>query len=405
MFTALTPALRGLTSNKLRSFLTMLGVIFGVGAVIVAVALGQGSRDAAARRFRNLGATTLTVMPGRQSRGGVSFGFGSINTLKIGDVGAILRGCPSIRRASPEKSTSLQVKYGNRNTNTSINGGGADMFLIRHIDLREGRIFTEAENKSKRAVCVLGWQPYKDLFDTGPAVGQSVYIKGERFRVLAVCKERGGGGFQNEDDRIYVPIQTGLRRLFGSSDTLGSIALQARSERLMDRAQDEVGSVLRKRHRINGGKPDDFIMFNAGTLIQTSNEQASDFEQLINCLAAVSLIVGGIGIMNIMLVSVTERTREIGIRKAIGAKRRNIRSQFLLEALFLSLTGGLIGVIGGILFTLYGLPALKPDWETSLTLLPVFVAFTISAVIGIFFGLYPAYKASNLDPIEALRYE
>jgi putative ABC transport system permease protein len=403
MLVGLTTALRGLTTNKLRSFLTMLGVIFGVAAVIVAVALGQGSRDAAVRRFQKLGTTTLTVFPGRQSKGGISFG--QVSTLKLEDAPAILRGCPSVRRVSPEKGSFLQAKNGNRNTNTTVYGCGADFPVIRHFEFREGRFFTDADAKAKRLVCVLGWQAYKDLFDSGPCVGRRIYIKGQSFRVLGLCAERGGTSFQNEDDRIYVPINTALRRLFGSENILGSMSLQGRSESLMQKAQEEATEVLRKRHKLGSTKPSDFIIFNVGTAAATSDEQAKDFEQLINCLAAVALVVGGIGIMNIMLVSVTERTREIGVRKAIGAKRKDILMQFLLEALFLSLIGGIIGVIGGIIFTLYGLPSLKPDWETSLTLQPTFVAFGFSALVGIFFGYYPAHKASKLNPIEALRYE
>jgi putative ABC transport system permease protein len=403
MLVGFTSAVRGLATNKLRSFLTMLGVIFGVAAVIVAVALGQGSRDASIRRFRNLGTTTLTIIPGRQSKGGLSFG--TVSTLKLTDGPAILRGCPSVRRVSPEKSKVLQAKAGNRNSDTTVFGCGADFPIIRHFDFKEGKFFTEDDVRAKRLVCVLGWQAYKDLFDSGSVVGRRVYIKGQNFKVIGLFTERGGGGFQNEDDRVYVPVTTGLRRLFGSDEILGSISAQGRSESLMQKAQDEVTDVLRKRHKIGSGKAADFIVFNAGTAIANSNEQAADFEQLINCLAAVALVVGGIGIMNIMLVSVTERTREIGVRKAIGAKRRDILAQFMMEALFLSLTGGVIGVVFGVLFTLYGLPAIKPTWETALTVLPTLVAFSFSAVIGIFFGFYPALKASKLNPIEALRYE
>jgi putative ABC transport system permease protein len=403
MFVGLTSAFRGLTSNKLRSFLTMLGVIFGVAAVIVAVALGQGSKDAAIRRFQNLGTTTLSVFPGRQSKGGVSFG--TVSTLKLDDAPAILRNCPSIVRVSAEKGNFLQVKNGNRNANTTVYGCGADFPVIRHYKFRQGRFFTDADTKAKRLVCVLGWQAYKDLFDSGPAVGHRIYIKGQSFTVIGVCVERGGGGFINEDDRVYVPINTALRRLFGSENVIGGMSLQGRSEALMQKAQDEATEALRKRHKLGTNKPSDFIIFNAGTASATSNEQAADFEQLINCLAAVALLVGGIGIMNIMLVSVTERTREIGVRKAIGAKRRDILLQFMMEALFLSLTGGLIGVILGIGFTKYGLPFLKPQWETSLSATPTVVAFGFSALVGIFFGYYPAVKASKLNPIDALRYD
>ena len=405
MLASLTSAFRGLAANKLRSFLTTLGVIFGVAAVIVAVALGQGSRDASMRRFQKLGTTTMTVIPGRQNKGGVTFG--SVSTLKLRDVLAILKNCPSVRHVSPEKGQNFQVKHGNKNVDPSVFGCGPDEIKIRHYELREGRFFTEDENKRNQSVCVLGNGAFKDLFGSGTCAGQSILIKGHKFKVLGSLVERGGGGFINEDDRVYVPIFTGMRQLFGGTDptSVSTLSVEGRSEAVMQRAQDEVAAALRKSHALSDNKQNDFIIFNAGTQAQASSEQAADFEQLINCLAAVALLVGGIGIMNIMLVSVTERTREIGVRKAVGAKRRDILLQFLMEALFLSLTGGLIGVVFGIAFTLFGLPAVKPAWETTLTVAPIVIAFSFSALVGIFFGFYPAWKASMLNPIEALRYE
>ena len=403
MLVDIMSAFRGLASNKLRSFLTTLGVIFGVGAVIVAVALGQGSRDASMKRFQRLGTTTLSVIPGRSSRSGVSFG--SVSTLKLEDAAYILRNCPAVRRVSPEKSGRLQAKAGSRNADPTIYGTGADFPIIRKFEFTEGQYFTNTDVQGKRMVCILGHTAYKDLFDSGSVIGKRVYLKGLNFKVIGRFKERGGGGFFNEDDRIYVPVTTALRRLFGTDLVLSSMSVQGRSEALMQKAQDEVDAALRKKHKIGTGKPGDVIIFNAGTAAQTSSEQAADFEQLINCLAAVALMVGGIGIMNIMLVSVTERTREIGIRKAIGAKRFNILTQFMMEALLLSLSGGLIGVIFGIIFTLYGLPRLKPDWETTLSMQPVLISFGFSALVGVVFGFYPAMKASKLNPIDALRYE
>ncbi len=406
MRAAITTALRGVATNKLRSFLTMLGVIFGVAAVIVAVSLGEGSREAALKRFERLGTTTLTLLPGRQSKNGVSFAFGSISTLKLADPPVILKSCPDVVAVSAEQSKFEQVQYKDQNTNTTVYGCGPDFMQIRHFQLAAGRFFTSSENQSKRPVAILGWTVYQDLFPQGGAcVGKNIYIKGQTFKVVGLFAERGGGGFINEDDRVYVPILTGLQRLFGGENLLGIISVEGRSEDVMQRAQDEITKVLRKQHNIPDTKSNDFIIFNAGVAAQNSADQSADFEQLINSLAVVSLLVGGIGIMNIMLVSVTERTREIGIRKAIGAKRRNILMQFLLEAVFLSLTGGVIGVIMGVIFTLWGLPVLKPSWEIDLTIPPLFLAFSFSFVVGIFFGYYPALKASKLNPIDALRYE
>ncbi len=406
MKASITSALRGLATNKLRSFLTMLGVIFGVAAVIVAVALGQGSRDAAIKRFERFGTTTLSVLPGRQSKGGISFAFGSQSTLKLADVDAIVKEDPDVVAVSPEKSGFKQVVAGDKNTNTTVYGCGYNFPAIRHFDLLQGQFFTEDDQHAKRPVCFLGWQVYTDLFENGDdVVGQHVFIQGQYFKVLGVFAERGGGGFINEDDRVYVPVTTALARLFGGENTLSSMSVEGRSQDMMQQVQDEVSATLRKSHKLGAAKSNDFIVFNSGVAAQNSQAQSNDFEQLIDCLAAVALMVGGIGIMNIMLVSVTERTREIGVRKAVGAKRRNILMQFLLEALLLSLVGGLIGVVFGVLFTVQGLPALKPSWQTHLTVEPLFVSFGFAFLVGIFFGIYPAIKASKLNPIEALRYE
>lgn len=402
MLVGLTSALRGLATNKLRSFLTMLGVIFGVAAVIVAVALGQGTRDASMRRFQKLGTTTLTVIPGRTRRGAVSFG--TVSTLKLEDATTILKSCPSVRRVSPERSGFLQVKNGNRNTDTQVYGTGADFPVIRHFEFQDGKYFTDQDARAKRMVCVIGWQVYKDLFGSGAVIGKRVYIKGQSFKVLGLFKERGGGGFTNEDDRVYVPVNTALRRLFGSDNVLSTMSVQGRSESLMQKAQDEVEQALRRRHKLAQSKASDFIIFNAGTAAATSSEQAADFEQLINCLAAVALIVGGIGIMNIMLVSVTERTREIGIRRAVGARRSDILRQFMIEAIVISVAGGTLGILISLIITnalflfLPGFDMRPPFW-----ILPP--AFLMSLFTGVVFGVWPARKAAHIQTIDALRYE
>jgi len=399
---SVTMALRGLGANKLRSFLTMLGVIIGVGAVIIAIAIGQGSREAAAENLRRLGTNVLTAMPGQQRRGAVSFGFGSINTMKLEDAAAILRGCPSIARVSPEVSRISQVKYKNKNTSTSINGTGQDYPIISNHEIREGRYFTQQEVKSLKRVAVLGHTTWRDLFDQQSAVGKSIRIGGTTFQVIGVFKEKGGQGWRNPDDAVNVPVTTAMRRLFGM-ETVQRLVCQARSESLMIRAQDEMDAVLRKRHKIPAAGTADFMIFNQADMAEAQNEQQGIFSNLITYLAIVSLMVGGIGIMNIMLVSVTERTREIGIRKAIGAKRRNILSQFLLEALFLSLTGGVLGVVFGIVGS--NMVANANNWQIRLAPETMILAFSFSALVGVFFGFYPALKASKLNPIEALRYE
>lgn len=395
-------ALRGLSANKLRSFLTMLGVIIGVGAVIIAIAIGQGSQVAAAENLQRLGTNVLTVLPGQQRRGQVSFGAGSSNKLTLDDAEAIQKNCPSISSVSSTVNQSAQVKYLSKNTNTSVNGTGEQYPYINNHDIAEGRYFTAAEIKSKRLYAVLGSTTARDLFGLQSPINKKISVKGVGFTVIGLFKEKGGLGFRNPDDSVYVPVTTAMRRLFGVTN-IRSITCQARDASLMSQAQDELEKAMTKRHKPGPDGQVDFIIFNQADALETQNEQQGIFSKLITYLAIVSLFVGGIGIMNIMLVSVTERTREIGVRKAIGAKRRNILMQFMLEALFLSLVGGLIGVgvgVGGS-----QLVGQINQWKVVISPESVILAFSFSAIVGVFFGFYPALKASKLNPIEALRYE
>jgi putative ABC transport system permease protein len=398
----LTMAWRGLGANKLRSFLTMLGVIIGVGAVIIAISIGQGSRAAVTEAIGRLGTNVLTVFPGSQRRGGISFGGGSSVTLKPTDAEAIPREAPSVAKVSPTVNRNAQVKYKNKNNSTSITGTGEHYPTISAHPVGMGRYFTAEDIRSHKRVVVLGSNAAKDLFDAQSPLNKSVRINNQNFQVVGVLKAKGGTGFRNPDDAAYVPYTTAMRRLFGM-ENLNSITVQARSFGLLSRAQTEVDTVLRKRHKLSSDAAPDFTIFNQADLAETQNAQQDTFSSLITYLAIVSLVVGGIGIMNIMLVSVTERTREIGIRKAIGAKRGDILMQFLLEALFLSLVGGLLGVLFGVL----GSNAVSSSngWRVSIEVPTVALAFSFSAVVGVFFGFYPALKASNLSPIEALRYE
>ncbi|MBV9852826.1 MAG: ABC transporter permease [Armatimonadetes bacterium] len=398
----LAMALRGLGANRLRAFLTMLGVIIGVGAVIIAIAIGQGSRAAVAASIQQLGTNVLTVFPGQQRQGGVSFGLGSNNKMTMADADAILKGCPAVERVSPQVNKNAQVKYADKNTSTTINGTGENYPIISNHPIQAGHYFTEGDIKSLRRVAVLGSTTATDLFDAQSPIGKTVRIAGQSFQVIGLLKSKGGQGFRNPDDAVYVPVTTAMRRLFGMTN-IQTITCQARSDALMDRAQDEIDAVMRRQHKISADGNPDFIIFNQADLAQAQNAQQDTFASLITYLAIVSLVVGGIGIMNIMLVSVTERTREIGVRKAIGAKRRDILTQFLLEAVLLSLVGGLLGValgIGGA-----DLIQVQNGWTIVLAPQTILMAFSFSAVVGIFFGFYPALKASKLNPIDALRYE
>ncbi len=402
LLTAMRMAARGLSANKLRAFLTMLGVIIGVGAVIIAIAIGEGSRAAVAESIQRLGTNVLSVIPGSQRRGAISFGGGSRTTLKLEDADAILKECPSVGRVSPQVNQSAQVKYEAKNNNVTVNGTGRDYPLISNHPLKTGRYFSNDDLVSRRRVVVLGSSTAKDLFDTASPIGKTVRVAGQTFEVIGLLKAKGGQGFQNPDDAVYIPVTTAMRRLFGLKN-VRTITCQAKTFGLMTRAQNEIEALIRQRHKLTGETPSDFVIFNQASLAETQNAQQDTFSSLITCLAIVSLVVGGIGIMNIMLVSVTERTREIGIRKAIGARRGDILAQFLLEALFLSLVGGLIGVVFGYVGS--SIVGSANGWRVVIQPTTVFLAFSFSAVVGVFFGFYPALKASRLRPIEALRYE
>ncbi len=399
---SLTTALRGLAANKLRSVLTMLGIIIGVGAVIFAIGMTQGSKAALAESIQKLGSNVITVFPGQRRSGGANMGFGSMNTMKLEDAAAILRGCPSVGKVSPAVNRSAAVKYSNKNTTTTVYGTGEDYPVINNHYIREGKYFTASDVKSLRRVCILGSTTWKDLFDQQSPVGKTIRVKNISFLVIGVFNEKGGMGFRNPDDGVYVPVTCAMRRLFGM-ENIQTITAQARDETLMIQAQDEMDTVLRKRHKIPTGGTADYMMFNQADLSETQGEQQDNISFIVFIMGVLSLVVGGIGIMNIMLVSVTERTREIGIRKAIGAKRRNILTQFMLEAMILSVSGGAMGIPAGILVA-NTLGELK-QWRIIHAPATILFAFAFSAIVGIFFGLYPAFKASKLDPIEALRYE
>jgi len=400
-------ALQGLTANKLRSFLTMLGIIIGVGSVIIMVALGQGVAKASQDAIQKLGTNVLSVFPNSQMRGGVSQGLGSQQTLKIDDVEAVRKDCPSVKVVIPEYRGNGTVKFQNQNTKTAVFGASPEYFAVRNMPISEGKAFDDDDLKRKAKVAVLGDTVRETLFGSLQAVGKYVKINGQNIKVIGPVAKRGSTGWRSPDDQVTIPVTTAMRRVFGV-DYLGSMSVQAVSADKMDEAQEEVLAALGRAHKLRAGEEPDVRVFNQADLSESAAQQSTFLTMLLAGIAAVSLIVGGIGIMNIMLVSVTERTREIGIRKAVGAKRRDILYQFLIESVTLSLVGGLIGIGIGIGASL--LMARPQDegglgFPMALSLTPMVVSFVFSALVGIFFGIYPAMKAARLDPIDALRYE
>jgi putative ABC transport system permease protein len=397
---SLSSALVAIAANKLRSMLTMLGVIIGVGSVIAMIGIAEGTRQQSLERLDALGRNLILVFP-QHSFGGVHQSSDEAQTLKMKDVDLIRRSCPTVSYASGEVRQHVQVKYADKNEQSSITGGESSTQLIRNVKLKEGRFFTDEEDHLSAKVCVLGYDIYDRLFEGGSALDATVRLNGQDFSVIGVAAFKGGSGFMNPDDNIFIPIRTAIGRL-QRRDTLSDIAVRASDASVMTYTLDQVQATLsRVRHSASG--EDLFRAFNQGELIETAEDQSRVMRMLLAGIASVSLLVGGIGIMNIMLVSVKERTREIGLRKAIGATQDAVLSQFLLESVTLCMVGGVAGVAVGIA----GVEVVAKLMSVPPTIVPagVFLAFGFAALVGIFFGFYPAYLASRLQPIEALRNE
>ena len=393
-------ALEAIRANKLRSFLTALGIIIGIAAVITMVALGEGAQRTVQARLQSLGVNTLTVRPGQEFWGGVDRGDAK---LVAKDARALERSGGAILDVTPEMQRRLQVEHGTANGNITVVGGWPSYFSIQNFELSSGRLFTENEEKGRRRVAVLGSEVGVALGTTsGALVGETIRIKGIPFQVIGSLAPKGSQGWQNPDDNIYIPLATAQFRVFGE-ERLQSIYVQAVSADQMDNALAQIDAVIRREHRIRPAEPSDITVRNQTTLVQTFQETTRTFSFLLAGIALVSLLVGGIGIMNIMLVSVTERTREIGVRKALGARKRDILLQFLIEALVLCMAGGALGILLGV----GGAMSLQrlAGWNTAVSPDAILVAFLFSAGVGVFFGLWPARRAARLDPIEALRYE
>jgi putative ABC transport system permease protein len=402
-------AFRALRRNKMRTVLTMLGIIIGVGAVIAMVALGRGAKAQVEARIAALGQNVIQVFSGSINRSGVFSGFGGAGTLTVEDALAIQNEVPGVLAVSPEVRNGAQITAGENNWSTQVMGEGVDYLTIRVWDIAEGAMFTEADVRSAAKVCVLGKTTADRLFPDDDPVGKIIRISmrggsaSAPMKVLGVLKPKGANmGGQDQDDTIIVPYTTAMKR-FSGAITLRMMQVSATSAGQMVSVQNGIAELLRQRHRIQSGRDDDFILRNQQEITEAQTATAETMTALLAGVAIISLIVGGIGIMNIMLVSVTERTREIGIRMAVGARGHDILLQFLIEAVTLSSTGGLLGIALGI----GGAQAITliKQWPTTVSAESILIAFVFSAAVGIFFGFYPARKASQLDPIEALRYE
>lgn len=401
----LTEAVGTLTVNKLRTSLATLGIVIGIGSVIALISLGQASAQSIQSQIQSLGSNLLTVQPSGQSQGGVRGAAGGGTTLTLDDAEAIKTSTQitTVSDVSPEYSSRTQVTTGKTNTNTQIVGVTASYAEVRNVTVGSGNFITDSQVNTMAKVAVLGPTVVENLFGENPnPIGQTVRINGQTFTVVGVTKSKGGTGFQNQDDMIWVPITTAQKQLFGASHVT-SIAVEVKSADVMVDAQNEVGYLLLSRHKLKDPENKDFSIINQQDLLNTVSETTGTFTTLLAGVAAISLLVGGIGIMNIMLVTVTERTREIGLRKALGAKKKTIVTQFLVESIILTFVGGVIGIGVGVLASyLYSyftgsLFVVSPN--------SVLLAFAVSTGIGILFGWYPARRAANLQPIEALRYE
>ena len=401
-------ALRALRVNRTRSALTMLGIVIGVAAVIAMVGVGTGATARIQAQIQSIGSNLIIVLPGSLSSNGVRLGSGAVATLTEDDAKAIAAECPSVSAVAPAVRGGVQVVYGSNNWATTVQGVTPDYMTIRDYTMLSGQFFTNQDVDAAAKVAVLGDTVVQKLFGNSDPTGQVAIIKNVPFIVMGVLTPKGQSpSGQDQDDIILLPISTAKQKVIGTNKAnakaVGTLMVQAIGPTAMDQAQQETEVLLRERHRILEGQEDDFTIRNLTEVFAAQESSAQVMSILLGAIASVSLVVGGIGIMNIMLVSVTERTREIGLRQAVGAKTRDILSQFLVEAVTLSLLGGMIGIVTGLAAS--ALIAHFAHWSTQVSPSSILMAFVFSALVGVFFGYYPARKAAFLDPIEALRYE
>jgi putative ABC transport system permease protein len=395
-------ALQSIRANKLRSALTMLGIVIGVGADITMVALGSGAQRAVEERIAALGANVFSIYAGQARAGGVMTTDRTI--LSTDDYEALARDAALLSAAVPEMQQALQVQYGNQNRSLQVIGTTSNYVDVKNYTVPYGRMFTPGDDDARRLYVMLG-ASVPDMFGANPAamIHQTIAIRGIPFEIVGILSEKGAaGGFANPDEQILIPLHTAQYRIFGTK-RLRTVSVEVASGSTIEQGMIDVERVLRREHHIRPGEPDDFSIRNQRDILQTQQQATQVFTTLLASIAAVSLVVGGIGIMNIMLVSVTERTREIGVRKALGATGLNIMMQFLIEALVLCLIGGILGILLGIGTATVLARVMK--WNTLISPASIVVAFGFSALVGLFFGIWPARRAAQLDPIIALRYE
>ncbi|MEZ0360734.1 MAG: ABC transporter permease [Hydrogenobacter sp.] len=394
-------AMRAFKANRIRSFLTTLGIVIGVSAVIAMLSVGKGASEKIQEQIASIGSNLIIVLPGSTTAGGVRMGLGTQPTLSIGDAQAVAKECPSVLRVAPIRAGVAQVVYANMNWATGVVGTIEDYFEMRDWKVVSGRVFSDEDVRSASKVAVLGQTVVDNLFVGEDPVGKVIRIKGMPFTVIGVLERKGQSPMgQDQDDTIIVPVSSAQRFLFGTTfpGQIDRMMVQAIGPQYMEDAQEEVKQTILQRH-----KQEDFTVRNLTQFLQVQEQSARVMSLLLLSVASVSLIVGGIGIMNIMLVSVAERTKEIGIRMAVGAKVWDIRMQFLLEAVILSTLGGFVGIILGVVSSYLMSKAFS--WNILISIPDILIAFSFSFFVGILFGFYPAYKASNLNPVDALRYE
>jgi putative ABC transport system permease protein len=406
LWQSLLIAMRALRVNKMRALLTMLGIIIGIAAVIAMVAIGSGASKMISDQIASIGSNLLLVLPGSVTSGGLRSGSGGTPTLTYDDAKAIKTECPSVADVAPTVRGSAQIVFGNQNWSTIVMGVTPEMLSVRDWPLAAGRNISQSDVDGATKNCLIGQTIAENLFGAGDPIGKVIRIKKIPFTVIGLLEHKGQSPQgQDQDDVVYIPLRTAQRKLLGSQfpNTVGSVMIQAQGADVLKKAEEEVTALLEQRHRIGPSRERDFTVRNLSEILAVSEQSSKVMSILLGAVASISLIVGGIGIMNIMLVSVTERTREIGIRMAIGAKQRDILLQFLTEAVLLTTCGGIIGMGMGVVGAMVISKIM--EWPTLISSQAIIIAFLFSAGVGVFFGFYPARKAAALNPIEALRYE